>query len=180
MDIAKKLYLELTAKQRAIATYAAMNRGDQAEVDRLIGRAPRRSGHGLAILGLGQAMDAYNHIVSKATRDFLLATGKAMAAASFCEGWVSAGGATDNEQYQKNCQAAEALSLMSENRAGEIEAARQAAWEWCENNDVPVDFFSGPLCFIPLQKNNGDGVKSPINSEFLTIMRSVFNGIKLT
>lgn len=180
MDIAKRLYLKLTPKQRTIAAYAAINRRDQAEVDRLIGRAPRRAGHGMAILGLGQALDAYNCFVSQATKDFLLFSGEALAAASFCEGWLSARGEPDNEKYQKHYQAAEALSLISENRAGEIEAVKQAAWEWCEKNDVPIEVFSGPLCFRPLQKPTDDVMKLPIDNELLTHIRSVFDGIKLT
>lgn len=179
MDIAKKLYLELTPKQRAIAAYAAMNRRDQAEVNRLVGRAPRKAGHGTAILGLGQAVDAYNHLVSQATRDFLLIAGKALEAESFCEGWLSAGGDPDNEKYQINHLIAEVLSLMSENRAGEIEAARQAAWEWCERNGVPVEVFSGPLCFLPLQKVAADSELLPVGGEILAQMRSVFDGIIL-
>lgn len=53
MDIGKKLYQELTPRQRAIAIYAAINGDDQDEVDRLIGNAPRGGSHSVLSLSAG-------------------------------------------------------------------------------------------------------------------------------
>jgi hypothetical protein len=179
MNIAKRLYQELTPKQRAIALYAAMNRQDQVEANRLVDQAPRRAGHGKAILGIGQALDAYNRLVSQVTRDLLLVVGESMAARSFCIGWLSAGGTVNNEEYRKNCLIAETLSPICESHVGEMEAVCQAAREWCEKNDIPVDLFSGPLCFLRLKKATEDTEMLPIDGEIMAMMRSVFDAIKL-
>jgi hypothetical protein len=66
MEIKQKIYSELSPKQRAVATFLSVNRDDSAEVDRLLANAPRFGGHGKAILGIGQAMDAYNRFISGA------------------------------------------------------------------------------------------------------------------
>lgn len=175
MDINKKLYQELTPKQRAIAAYAAVNRNDQTEIDRLMGAASREDGLHKALRGVGQALEAYNNLVSRAVIGFLQANGRAKAAVSFCIGWTSAGGAEDNEEYRKNCLIVEIFSEICDSWMGDIEEVQQVAWEWCEKNEIPVDFFSGPLCSYPLP----DEMEEASDSETLDVVRSVFDQITL-
>lgn len=175
MDIGKKIYQELTPRQRAIACYSAMNRDDQDEVDRLMGHAPRDGKHGQPILALGQALDAYNRFTARAMTTYLLVSSRLVAALSFCEAWLGAGGAIDNLEYSEKVAIVQKLTPLYEQLAGEVKAIRQAAWEWCKKNQIPTDFFSGPLCPLPMPKE----MEEQSDSETLNAARSVFDTITL-
>lgn len=176
MDIGKKLYQELTPKQRAIAAYAAVNRNDQSEIDRLMGTAARGRKHGQAILALSQALDAYNCLTANATRARLLVSCRLLEAVSFCSGWLGAGGAIDNSEYRKHIDMVEELTPLGEQLADEVDAILQAAREWCEKNQIAVDFFSGILCHLPMPKE----MEEQSESDTLTTARSIFDKITLT
>jgi hypothetical protein len=98
------------------------------------------------------------------------------AASSFCLGWVSAGGSLEDDDYLANCSTVKRLQPLYEKLAAEDEAVREAAREWCAQQGIPVDVFSGPLAFITLAPSAGTGVS--IDQEFLDLVRSVFAGIK--
>ncbi len=176
MNINKKLYQELTPKQRAIACYSAVNRNDQSEIDRLMGTTPRGRKYGQAVLALGQALNAYNCLTSRTTTTYLVVSGRLHTALSFCIAWLDAGGAIDNSEYRKHVDIVEELTPLREQLAGEVDAILQAAREWCEKNQIPVDFFSGILCSSPLQEEIGE---ITCDSETLTTVRSVFDKITL-
>ena len=176
MDIGKKIYQELTPNQRAIAAYAAVNRNDQAEIDRLMGTASRGEGLYKALRKLGLGLEVYNLLMNRAMIGFLLENGKIGAAVSFCIGWLAAGGSKNNEEYQKNCLVANTLSSVRDNWVVEIKDTKKAAWEWCEKNQIPIDFFSGPLSPFPLPKEIGE----TSDSETLNAVRSVFDTITLS
>jgi hypothetical protein len=176
MDIGKKLYQELTPKQRAIAAYGAVNRNDQSEIDRLMGTAPRGRKHGQAIWALAQALNAYNCLTSRTTTTYLVVSGRLHAALSFCIAWLDAGGAIDNSEYRKRADMVEELTPLREQLADEVAAILQAAREWCEKNQIPVDFFSGILCSSPLPEEIGE---KTCDSETLNTVRSVFDKITL-
>lgn len=177
MDIAKKLYQELTPKQRAVAVYAAINRADGTEGARLLGQAPSTGGHGKAILGLGQARNVYNLLTARSVREILLSVSKAALAVSYCEKWLDADGALDDAVYLKHFKEMEALTENEEAMRGELAAIQQTAREWCDKNGIPVETFSGPLFFMPLtEKKDSD---APVDDEVLAAMRSLFDEIKL-
>ncbi len=176
MDIGKKLYQDLTARQRAIACYSAINRNDQEEADRLMRYAPREKSHGQAILALGQALDTYNCFTARATTLYLGVSGRLLAAVSFCSGWLAAGGALDAPKYREKVAQVENLSPVSDRLAREVEAVWQAAWEWCEKYQIPTDFFSGELCPLPMPKE----FEEKVDSETLDAVRSVFEKITLS
>jgi hypothetical protein len=175
MDISKKLYQELTPSQRAIACYSALNRNDQTEADRIIGHAPRDGKHGQAILALGQALDAYNCLTARATTNYLVISGRLHAALSYCSAWLDADGAIDNQEYMEKFAMVQNLTPLNEQLAGEVESIRQAALEWCSKNQIPKDFFSGPLCYLPMPKE----VAEQSESETLNAVRSLFEKITL-
>ncbi len=175
MNINKKLYQELTPKQRAIACYSAVNRNDQTEIDRLMGAASRDHELYKAIRGLGRCFEAYNLLMNRATIGLLLEARYQEKAVSFCKGWIAAGGAENNAGYQRCLLAAESLDSSSDNWIGEINEVQLAAREWCEKNQIPVDFFSGPLCSFPLP----DEMEEAKDSETLDAVRSVFDQITL-
>ncbi|MFH0784021.1 MAG: hypothetical protein V2B20_18985 [Pseudomonadota bacterium] len=176
MDIGKKLYQELTAKQRAIAYYSAINRDDHDEVDRLLRYGPRERSHVQAILALGQALDFFNLLTARATTIYLALSGQLAAALSFCSAWLAADGALDDLQYRGKVAVIEKLTLLSKQSAGEVEAIWQAAREWCNNNQIPTDFFSGPLCALPMPKE----LEEQSDSETLWLVRSAFEKITLS
>jgi len=176
MDIGKKLYHELTPKQRAIACYSAMNRDDQGEVDRLMGHAPRDKKHGQPILALGQALDAYNCFTARAMTNYLLVSSRLVAALSFCEAWLDAGGAIDNLKYSEKLAMIQILTPLSEQWAGVVKAVRQATWEWCKMNQIPTDLFSSQLCPLPMPKE----LEEQSDSETLNTVRSLFDKITLS
>lgn len=176
MDIGKKIYQELTPRQRAIAIYAADNRGDQNEIDRLMGNAPRDGKHGQPILALGQALNAYNRFTARTMTTYLLVSSRLESALSFCEGWLGADGAIDNLEYAEKVAIVQKLSPLNEQLAVEVKAIRQAAWEWCQKNQIPIDFFSGPLCPLPMPKE----IEEQSDSETLNAARSVFDTITLS
>lgn len=173
MEIDKNIYKNLSAKQRAIAAFAAVNREDQGEVERLISNAPRGKNHGQAIIALSQAMDAYNSLTARATRNYFAISSRLKAALSFCSAWLGAGGPIDASEYRENVLIIEKLLPRSKQLAREVEAIQQATLEWCEKNKIPGDFFSGTLCYSPLPKE----VKKQSNSETLETIRSVFSQI---
>lgn len=175
MDIGKKLYQDLTAKQRAIACYSAINRDDQEEADRLIRYAPRERSHGQAILALAQALDAYNFLIAGATTRYLCVSGQLLAALSFCSAWLAADGGLDAPRYREKVALVEALTPLREKSAKEVEAVWQGAWEWCEKNQIPADFFSSQLCPLPMPEELGE----KRGSETLKAVHSVFEKISL-
>ena len=181
MDISKKIYQGLGEKERAVASYAAINRDDQSEINRLNGHTSNDQTDGEIVLALYQALNVYNFLISEAIKNFLVATVKSQGASSFRAGWLAAGGATDNDAYQKISELADALTVTSGNMACEIEAVRQAAYTWCKKNDVPVSFFSGPLCIHPLREDQ----KLPEEYEqkdiagSLEMMTSAFDTVKM-
>lgn len=176
MDIGKKLYQELTPKQRAIAAYAAVNRHDQSEIDRLMGTAARGGKHGQAIWALAQVLNTYNFLISSTTTTYLVVSGRLHAALSFCIAWLDAGGAIDNSEYRKNADMDEKLTPLREQLANEIDAILPAAREWCEKVKIPVDFFSGILCSFTLPEEIGE---KTCDSETLNKVRSIFDEITL-
>ncbi len=175
MNIGKKVYQVLTPKQRAVALYSAINRDDEDEADRLIAHAPRDRRHRQAIFALGQALDAYNCLTARATTTYLDISSRLHAALSFCSAWLGAGGAIDNQEYREKVVMVENLTPLNEQLAGEVESIRQAAWEWCKQNEIPTDFFSGPLCHLPMPKE----VVEQSDIETLRAIRSVFDKITL-
>jgi len=177
MHISKKCYQGLTPKQRAIAAYHALNREDHAEVDRLIKNAPKDGKQGQAILAIGQARDVYNLMLAKKTKDFLVAYGESKEAKSFCDGWIAAGGALDNKAYHEKRAISKSLIPIVEQLASEITAVHQATREWCQNNEIPVETFSGLCCFVPLRPADMD---SDVDSEMLNIVRDLYDGITLS
>jgi len=95
---------------------------------------------------------------------------------SHCSAWVGAGGATDNQEYIEKDAMIQNLTPLNEQLPGEVESIRQAAWEWCKKNEIPTDFFSGPLCHLPMPKE----VEEQSDSETLWEVRSVFDKITLS
>ena len=181
MNISKKISQDLGAKERALASYAAISRDDQSEINRLVGHSSNSRTDGKIFLALYQALNLYNFLISEAIKDFLIASVKSQGASSFREGWLAAGGSTDNDEYQKISAITDALTVASGNMACEIEAVRQAAYTWCQKNDVPVSFFSGPLCIQPLREDQTLPKEYELNdiAESLEMMTSAFNAIKI-
>ncbi len=178
MDISKQTYQQLTPTHRAVACFKSIARADQGEIDRLVGNAPRIGGHGQAILALGQAMDAYNALGSHLVRSYLMVSGQMQAALSFCVGWSSAGGSMENKEYQVNNATAERLRPLCEELFSQVEAVQEVAREWCDQHNIPIDFFAGPQSFRPLAPSRDEAVS--IDQETLDVVRSVFAEIKLT
>ncbi len=176
MDIGKKVYQDLTPKQRAVACYLALKRDDDGEADRLFRHAPRCKIYKQEMFALGQALDAYNFFIARAIRDFLVVSGQLKEMLSFCEAWVAAGGSIDNSMYSARVTMVEKLLPLMEEVSGEVKAIRQAAWEWCKKYEIPTDFFSGPDCFSPLPKEKVE----QSDSEILNVVRSLFDKITLT
>lgn len=175
MDISKQTYQGLTPKQRALACHSAVNRCDQGEIDRLIGQVPKDRKHGQAILGLGQAMDCYNIMMSKTVKDYLLTSNRLNSARAFCNGWIAAGGSPTDEVFLEKQAPIEALEMLIWELISDVEAIRQAAREWCVQNSISTDLFSGPFCFLQLTKSS----EGEVNQETLIIMRSLFAEVKL-
>ena len=175
MDINKKIYKDLTARQRAIACYSALNRNDQTEAYRIIGHAPRDRKHGQAILALSQAFDAYNCFTASAITTCLVVSGRLNAALSFCIAWLEAGGEMDNQEYREKVAMVQELTPLNEQLAGEVESIRHAAWVWCKKNKIPTDFFSGPGCHLPMPKE----METQSESEALNAVHSLFDKITL-
>ena len=175
MDISRKVYQQLTPIQRAIAFYKSITRDDQSEIDRLLEHAPKFKGHGQAVLALGQAMDVYNSITSNFMRDFLLINGKLQAAVAYCEAWQDAGGSVTDGRYLERYSTLNVLVQSMKRVAMNIQSVRQAAREWCEGNSIPIEFFSGPLCFLQLTEAEGSA-----DPETLDLVRSVFAKINIS
>jgi hypothetical protein len=175
MEIKQKIYSDLSPKQRAIAALLSVNRDDSAEVDRLLASAPKCGGHGQALLGIGQALEAYNRFSTGAVCIYLCTSGRLLAALSYCSAWVGAGGALNAKRYRENLAVIERLEPRVEKLAGDVYAVRQAAREWCEKHQVPVDVFGQPLCLFPLP----DRVEPVSDSEELNVVRSCFDQITL-
>ena len=87
-----------------------------------------------------------------ATTTYLVVSGRLNAALSFCIAWLDAGGEIDNQEYREKVAMVQELTPLNEQLAGEVDSIRHAAWEWCEKNKIPTDFFSGPLCHLPMPK----------------------------
>jgi hypothetical protein len=181
MDITKKLYQDLGPRERAIACYAALNRNDLTETDRLTGNMPHDRVYNWNFLGLGQAMDVYNQYASRAKIDLLQVVGDFRAALAYCEGWLDAGGSLENEKYQNNYLIATKLPAVIESLVAELDALGQVACEWCEKNHIPKELFSGPLCITPIGKLTTTKKIREENEtgESSMLMRSVFDAIKL-
>ena len=175
MNISKQTYQGLTPKQRALACHSAVNRCDQGEIDRLLGQAPKDRNHGQAILGLDQAMDCYNAMMSNTVKYFLLTRKRLNSVRAFCDGWIAAGGSPTDEDFLKKQSPIEALEVLIWELIRDVEAIRQAAREWCVQNSISTDFFSGPLCFLPL--TNSSEVEA--SQETLILMRTLFAEVKL-
>ncbi|MDW7774505.1 MAG: hypothetical protein SCH71_16595 [Desulfobulbaceae bacterium] len=182
MEIKKKVYISLTPTQRAAAFYAAISRNDNIEAEKLIEHAQRGRGDSKAIFGLSQALEAYNFLAASAVRKILMHNIKTTKALSYCDGWLDAGGSTQQFDYINNFLKGDVLSKIELQMWGELEAVKQAAREWCENIGVPMEVFSGPLSYLPLSNKRDPGLQKcvPVDEEILEIMRSVFNEIKLS
>lgn len=176
MEIKQKIYSELSPKQRAIAAFLSVNRDDSAEIDRLLSNAPRFGGHGQAIFAIGQAVDVYNRFLSEAACSLLVTLGRWDAAISYCSAWQDAGGALGSSKYLENLAAVERLKPIAEKLGGEVCAVRQAAREWCEKHQIPVEVFSRPVCAFSLP----DKVEAASDSEALEAIRSCFDEITLS
>ncbi|KGO35175.1 hypothetical protein JT06_03845 [Desulfobulbus sp. Tol-SR] len=181
MDISKKIYQDLGAKERAVASFAAISRGDHEEMYRLAENATKNQENKKAALALNQALNIYNHFMFEAIKDFLATTVKTSAAGAFCKGWLAAGGSHENLDYQKKKSTAEALTMLSGDMVSEIEMIRQAAKIWCKKNNIPLSLFSGPLCVQPLDKSDeiDNEIKPQDNSETSKIIMSIFDNIEL-
>ena len=175
MEIKSTIYSELSPTQRAIACFSAVNRGDVTETDRLFGHAPKDVRHRQALISIGQAMDTYNRFSAKTTSSFLIVSAKLQAALSFCAGWLEAGGSVDAPSYLKNAAITERLNPVAKQLASEVVAVRQGTLEWCEDQKVPMEIFSEPLCHLSL--NQTDAAEP--DSETLLAVRSVFDKITL-
>ncbi|OGR01007.1 MAG: hypothetical protein A2511_01395 [Deltaproteobacteria bacterium RIFOXYD12_FULL_50_9] len=175
-DISKRLYQKLSPKQRAVACFAALNRGDSPETGRLLGSVPTSGGHSKAIFAIRQAQNTYNYFISKVRIDLLHVVSRSIAARSFCLGFAVAGGTIDHKEYLKNCAIAEQLTPLIDGIEAQLNAIRLAGFEWCETNSIPTDIFSGMLCHFPPQKSD----EHPVCNETLEIMRSLFKEITLT
>ena len=177
MNLSKKLYQELSPKQRGVAVYGALNRSDFVEADRLFHNAPRGSGQGKAFLAIGQALDSYNLLLSKVTMSFLAESGRLKAALTFCVAWTSAGGDRNNKEYKKNCSISKSLLPVVKQLAREIATVHQATREWCQKNEIPEETFSGHSCIIPLRPADTD---SAVDRKMLNILRDMYDRITLT
>ena len=176
MEISKKMYKDLSPKQRAIATYAGFTRSDWGEVDRLIGNAKKEDyRYRQAMLGLQQALTVYNFFISKATIDYLSSDKAAMAVTCFCDGWLAAGGSSDNKEYIMLTMLCEISTTVRTGRARAIKDIQNAAREWCEKNQVPVEFFSKIHCPVPLPNE----IIEKSESETFKLMRTLLDSIKL-
>lgn len=175
MDINKRIYSELSAKERAVAAFLAINRDDGEEVDRLFANVPRGRGHGQAVIGIGQAMETYNRFSAGAVCNYLIMSGILQNALSYCSAWLDAGGVFNAEKYREKVAVIEQLKPKVEKLAGDVYAIRQAAYEWCEKQQIPVDIFAQPLCFFPLPSR----VEEVSESEELSALRSCFDKITL-
>ncbi|TKB26510.1 hypothetical protein FCL47_08840 [Desulfopila sp. IMCC35006] len=173
MDIHKKIYQDLTPKQRAIACYSAVNREDQDEINRLIGHVPQGKNNGQALSAICQALHAYNYLTAEAMHTYLLVSCRLQSALSFCSAWLAAGGAPESAEYRKKETLVEKLLPLSEKLAGEVDAIRQAAVEWCKINKIPIDIFMGSLCLFPMPKD----IIEQNDSKTLEAKRLVFSEI---
>lgn len=176
-DISKIIYQTLTAKQRAVAVYAAFNREDHVETSRLIGHAPKSGGHGKEIFAISQAVKTYGIMMSKATTELQRLISHSLAANSFCLGWAAAGGAPDNPEYLGYRMIAELMAPAVEDCRGVLNSVRQAGAEWCETNGIPLETLSSK-CGGVLPPKIDPG--APRNEESLAMMRSLFNSITLS
>lgn len=181
MKIREQLYQALSPIQRAAAILAAINREDDTEGSRLLSQAPKGEGHGKTFLGMCQALDVYNFFIARSVREILLQIQKMTAAESYCTGWLDAGGAPDDAGYLKRYLEVlgwlEASVFMTE----ELEAVRKAAREWCENNGVPMEIFSGKLAFLPLVPKTDMEIcdSAPVDDAMLERMRSLFREVEI-
>ena len=176
MEIKQKIYNDFPPKERAVAAFLSINRDDSEELDRLLGNAPRNDGHRQAILAIGQALDAYNRFLSGSVCSFLAASRMLESARSYCSAWVEAGGSLCAPKYLINVATAERLEPIVEEWENEVYAVRQAAWEWCEKNQVPVGVFSQPVCVFSLP----DKIEVTSDSKELDAIRSCFDKITLS
>lgn len=181
MNIPKKIYQKLGPTERAVASFAAINRGDQNEMLRLAENATQNHENKKALLALNQALNIYNHFMFEATKEFLATMVKTSSANAFCAGWLAAGGSQEDLDYKKKKSAAAALTMLNEDIANEIEMIRQSTKNWCKRNNIPLSLFSGPLCVHPLDE--GDEISYDImiqdNSEISKIIMSMFDSIEL-
>jgi len=178
MEIGKRVYQSLDSKQRAVAIYAALNRGDGTEAARLLGEAPK--GHGRAVLGLGQAFNAYNRLSAQIVRDALLTARKLEGAIAFLEGWIEGGGAPDDGRYREKMEAAELLAETALQTVGELQAVKQAAEEWCAQTGVPMQIFEPPLAYLSLTKDGAqEHGEVKADDATLELVRPIFNEIKI-
>jgi hypothetical protein len=138
MNIPKNIYQKLDPTERAVASFAAINRGDQEEMYRLAENGKHNHENQNAVLALNHALNIYNHLMFEAIKDFLATTVKTKAINSFCKGWLAAGGSQKDPEYQKNRSIAEALFMLSGDMANEIEMIRQATRTWCRKNNIPL------------------------------------------
>ena len=177
MEIKSAIYNELSPAQRAIACFLAVNRDDGAEIDRLFVNAPKDVRHRQALLAIGQGLDTYNRFSARAITLYLVASSKLQSALAFCSAWLEAGGQVDSPRYRENAAIIETLTPLTEQLAGEVDAVRQAAREWCEQKKIPVEIFSEPIC--PFNLGGGEDCAQP-DSETLSAVRSVFEKITLS
>jgi hypothetical protein len=176
MEIKQKIYNDFPPKQRAVAVFLSINRDDSEELDRLLGNAPKNDGHRQAILAIGQALNAYNRFLSDSMCNYLVASRARESARSYCSAWIEAGGALSAPKYLINVAVFERLEPIVEEWENAVYAVRQAAWEWCEKNKVPVGVFSRPVCVFSLPEK----LEITSDSEELNAIRSCFDKITLS
>ncbi len=181
MKIREQLYQALSPTQRAAAILAAINRDDDIEGSRLLSQAPKGEGHDKAFLGVCQALNVYNFLMARMVKDILLQIQRITANESYCTGWLDAGGAPDNAEYlKKYSDLLEFLGVL-EVMAGGLEAVREAAREWCDNNGLPMEIFSGKLAFMPLVPKTDLEIcdNAQVDDALLEQMRSLFYSINI-
>lgn len=171
--IPKTIYQTLTAKQRAVACYVAINRDDQAEIDRLIGHAPSGIDHCHAIFTVDLAVKTYKLMAARATIELQQVNTDYMEALHFCLGWNAAGGALDNDEFLEKRAIAERLTPILDSCFGVVNAIRMAAIEWCETNGVSPEALSHKLGLMPPEKDD----EYPMDEESLVKMRRLFSMI---
>ena len=174
MDISKKIYAAMTPADRAKAYWSALGRLDEAEMVRLVDTAPSGSEHKNAILRIDHAGMAYPIIELGNLYDLTILRGRLGWAAAFCKGWEAAGGSLDAQELLKDIRLIEQLLPEIEKKKLTLNAAYQAAYEWCESEGVDPEDLARPFGVKAPVKDPG-----PVDEEALELFRKVFDAMRL-
>ena len=175
MKINSRLYQSLGPQDRAIALFAAVNRGDHTEMDRLMKGQSGNAALNKAIRGLGLALESYNMLINRAIIGYLNADRYREKADAFCMGWRSAGGSDESPVFKQFELNGQVLSSACDQWATEITDTQLVAQEWCTKNQIPTSFFSGSLCPCPLPQE----IKGAPDSNNCQDLLAVFDKITL-